>query len=167
MNQQEMRTKYTKLYNYMSESKNPAYMKLFGSVMNEMMDQAIATKPEMAQDWIDKLCSIKWDNYLTPKEAEKIVAGMNPKAPWSREVWRNAMESFGLDVEEEPYYNSCALWVAMNMIYTDSSKTIAMIMGKNMNDVSAEEMVRAIHALAIDKLKDEDGVFNIRTYFGL
>lgn len=151
----------------MSKSGNPTYMKLFGSVMNEMMEWMIANKPDAAQEWMDKLCAIKWDNYLTQKEAEKIVAGMMPKAPWSREVWKNAMDSLGIETEEEPYYNSCALWVAMNMVYTDSSKTIAMIMGKNVNEVSSEQMVRAVYALALDKLKDEDENFNIRAYFKL
>lgn len=68
---------------------------------------------------------------------------------------------------EEPCYNSCALWVAMNMVYSDDIRTIADLMGKAVDDMSAEEMVRATHAFAVNKLKDADGVFNIRKYFGL
>ena len=167
MTQKELTEKYDELYNYMATSKNPSYMMSFGAVMNEMMDWMIQNKPEMAQEWIEKLCSIKWKNYLTQKEAEKIVANMSPKAPWSREVWRSAMDSFGLPVEEKWSYNSCALWVTMNMIYSDSSNTIAKIIGKPINEIPTEQMVKAVHSLAMDKLEDADGVFNIRSYFNL
>ena len=33
--------------------------------------------------------------------------------------------------------------------------------------IPAEELVPAIHALALDVLKDKDGVYDIRAYFGL
>jgi len=40
-------------------------------------------------------------------------------------------------------------------------------MGKTLTEVPAEKMVEAVHSLALDKLKDADHRFNIRTYFGL
>ena len=55
----------------------------------------------------------------------------------------------------------------MNMIYSDDIRTIAEIMRKTLEDMSAEEIVRATHAFAVNKLKDADGVFGIRKYFGL
>lgn len=58
-----------------------------------------------------------------------------------------------------PYYNSFALWTTMNMVYADSSKTIAAIMGKQLAEIPAEQMVKATHAIAIDKLKDADHRF--------
>ena len=162
-----MKEKYTQLYDYMATSSHPSYMKVFGHAMTEMMDWFIANKPEAAEEWICKLESIKWNNYLTPKEAEKVVSAMNPKAPWARDIWKQAMENLGIAIEESPYYNTCALWATMNMIYSDSATTIAGIMGKAVNEVPAEQMVKAVHALAIDKLKDADKRFNIRVYFGL
>lgn len=153
------------LYEYMATSKNPSYMKAFGHVMNEMMEWFITNKAEYAQDWVEKLCSIKWNNYLTQKEAEAIIARMNPKAPWTREVWKTTLDGMGIVTEESPYYNSCALWVAMNMVYSDSANTIASIIGVPLPDVETGELVRAVHGLALDKLRDVDGYFNIREYF--
>jgi len=162
-----MRKKFDELYRYMASSNEVAYMRTFGNVHKEMMMWMIANKPEMAQDYIDKLCAIKWHNYLTPKEAERIVADMIPKAAWSRDQWKQAMDSLGYVTEEEPYYNSCSMWTTMNMIYSDSANSIASIMGMPIQEVTGEQMAKAVHTLALDKLKDKDGVFNIRTYFGL
>lgn len=168
MNTAELKEQYDFLYDYMAASRDPKNMKAFGNVMTEMMDAMLQKMPAEAEEMIQKLEAIRWNNYLTPKEAEQIVNNMRPKAPWSREVWNNAMQQFGIPVEEQPYYNRCALWVAMNMIYTDHAETIAeRILKKPLASIPAEEIVPIIHALAIDLLKDKDGVYNIRTYFGL
>jgi len=167
LTQKEMRERFAMLYDYMATSNNPAYMKVFGGVMKEMMEHEIEHRPETAEEWIEELCSIKWRNYLSQKEAEQIVSAMNPKAPWPRSVWKSAMERLGLVLEEEPYYNSCALWVTMNMVYSDSAQTIADIIGSPLTTIPEERIVKAVHALAIDKLKDSDHVFSIRRYFGL
>jgi hypothetical protein len=167
MTQAEIKDKYTMLYDYMATSQKPEYMKAFGHAMNEMMDWFIINKPEAAQEWVEQLCAIKWHNYLTTKEAEAIVSKMNPKAPWSRDVWNKAMDSFGIPTEESPYYNSCALWVVMNMVYSDSAQTIAKLMEASLAEIPQQQLVKAVHAFALDKLKDTDGVFNVRKYFGL
>lgn len=164
---QELKERYTALYDYMVASRDTNNMKAFGHVMNEMMDWMVDNKSDMAQEWIDKLCAIRWDNYLTQKEAESIWSAMTPKAPWPRETWRNAMRSLGIATEEEPYYNDCALWVEMNKVYSDSAESIAHIKGLPLQDVPSEDMVRATHMLAMDHLKDKDGVYNIRSYFSL
>ena len=78
-----------------------------------------------------------------------------------------AMDNLGIATEEMPCYNSCSLWVLMNAVYSDSSHTIADIMGKPLAEIPAEKMIRAVHALSIDKLKDADKHFNIRSYFGI
>ena len=167
MTAQELRDKYNSLYAYMAASRDPENMKLFGRVMSEMMEWMIVNKADVAEQWIEKLCAIKWDNYLTTAEAEKIVSEMRPAAPWSRSVWRDAMDSLELAKEHEPHYNSCALWVVMNMVYSDSAETIAKLMGGTIDDVDSAEMVKAVHAFAVDKLTDEDGRFDVRHYFGL
>ena len=165
MNANEMREKYAMLYDYMANSNKTKYMKAFGNVMNDMMDWMITNKPELAMNEIEKLESIKWNNYLTTSEADEIVASMIPKAPWSKEAWSSAMDSLGFKKEEEPYYNSCALWTTMNMVYSDSAHTIASIMGKTIDEVPKEAMVKAAYGLAIDKLKDKDSFFSVRDYF--
>ena len=160
MTADEMRKEFNALYNMMADSHNVNFMRVFGQVHKEMMEWMIANKPSVAQEWIDKLSSIRWTNYLTPNEAEKIVSEMKPKAPWSREQWRNAMTQHGFKLEHEPCYNRCALWVAMNMVMSDSSETLQKY-------VSADNLFKMVHDLAIDKLTDEDKKFSIRHYFNL
>lgn len=162
-----MKQKFDELYVMMAQSGNVAYMHAFGNIHKEMMAWMIANKPDLAEEWIEKLCAIRWNNYLTTKEAERIVSGMKPETPWTRDVWRKAMETYGIPTEEAPCYNTCSLWAVMNMIYSDSSATIADIIGLPLQEIPAEQMVRAVHGLAIDKLKDKDGVFNVRKYFEL
>lgn len=166
MTPQELKEQYDFLYDYMAVSRDPNNMKAFGAVMTEMMDWMIANKPAEAEEMIMKLDAIRWDNYLTPKEAETIVAKMQPKAPWSRDVWNNAMDSLSLTKEEQPYYNRCALYVAMNQVYTDHAETIATnILKQPLSQIPTEQIVPIIYALALDLLKDKDKRYNIRKYF--
>lgn len=168
MNSQEMKTAYADLYSYMANSQDPKNMQAFGKVMTEMFMWFADNKPEAAQEWLDKLSAIKWKQYLTQKEAEAIVSKMKPEAPWKRDVWNNAMDSLGLEKEEEPCFNKCALWVEMNKQYSDHAETIANdILKKPLNEIPIEQIVPGIRALALDVLKDKDGVYNIRSYFGL
>lgn len=163
----DMKQEFKELYQLMATSANVNYMKAFGDVHKEMMDWFIANKPDMAKEWIEKLCAIKWKNYLTSKEAEKVFGLMNPKGLWSKDTWKQAMENLGFVTEESPYYNSCALWIEMNKQYSDSAATIAAIKGVSLSEVSMEEMVKATHMLALDMLKDADGKYSIRAHFDL
>ena len=158
MNQQELRNEFYALYDLMANSKKVENMQTFGNVHKEMFEWFVNNKPDAANEWLEKLESIRWRNYLTPKEAERIVANMKPKAPWSRDQWRQAMEQHGFRLEDEPHYNACALWVTMNMIMSDSSGTLEKY-------VESEYIFKLVHDLAVDKLTDEDEVFSIRYYF--
>lgn len=155
-----MKKEFQALYEKMANSHEVSYMRTFGNVHKEMMDWMITNKPELAQEMLDKLEAIKWHNYLTPKEAEKIVANMLPKAPWSKEQWKTAMTQYGYDLGKDPCYNSCALFVTMNMIMSDSSETISKYVEK-------DKLFPFVYDLAVDKLTDKDNVFSIRKYFGL
>lgn len=166
MNTQEQKDRFTGLYDYMAESRDPKNMKTFGRVMIEMMDYLIANKPDIAEEMIDKLEAIKWNQYLTPKEAEKIIANMDPAAPWSRDQWKNAMASLGLPLEDAPYYNHCALWVEMNKMYSDFGDEIAALMDKPLMS-SDKDIITACYKMALKTLRDKDGIYNIRSYFGL
>lgn len=158
MTQEEMKNEFYALYNMMANSNKVENMRTFGNAHKEMMEWFVANKPELAQEWIDKLSAIKWKNYLTQKEADIIVENMKPNAPWSRDQWKSAMKQYGYVMEEEPYYNSCALYVTMNMIMSDSSKTISKYVGEN-------DIFAFVHDMAVDNLKDQDGKFVIREYF--
>lgn len=163
-----MTKEFYALYNMMANSQNPAYMHVFGMATQEMFKWFVANKPDLAQEWLEKLESIRWHQYLSQKEAEKIVDGMVPKAPWKRDVWKQAMTQLELPMEEEPYYNSCALWTEMNKQYSDHAETIARdILKKPLAEIPAEQIVPGIRAMALDLLKDKDHVYNIREYFHL
>ena len=83
-----MKKEFQALYEKMANSNEVAFMRIFGNVHKEMMDWFIANKPELAQEWLDKLQSIKWKNYLTPKEAERMPHGRRSSGGrrWSRRV---------------------------------------------------------------------------------
>lgn len=165
---QEIREHYDMLYDYMVASRDQKNMKIFGRVMTEMLDYLAANKPDVAEEMVQKLEAIRWKQYLTPKEAQAIVDKMQPAAPWSREVWNKAMTSMGIPTEEAPCYNTCALWCEMNKQYSDHAETLAQKVWKQpLASIPVEELVPAIHAFALDVLKDKDGVYDIRAYFGL
>ena len=158
MTQEEMKKEFDALYDMMANSNKVENMHTFGNVHKEMFEWFVANKPELAQEWLDKLESIKWKNYLTPKEAEKIVEGMNPQAPWNRDQWRAAMKEHGYELDKEPYYNRCALWVTMNMKMSDSGETLAKY-------IAGDKLFEAVYHLAVDSLTDKDGRFSVRKYF--
>lgn len=163
---EQMKKQFYELYNVMANSNNVEFMRIFGNVHKEMMHWFIANKPELAEEWLCKLEAIKWKQYLTPKEAEKIVDGMDPNAPWSREAWKQAMDGFSIPTEEAPYYNSCALWTEMNKMYSDFGEEIAALLGKPLVPTD-KDIISACYKMAIKTLKDKDGIYNIRKYFGL
>ena len=167
MNTQELKDRYSTLYAEMAASGNPKNMEVFGHVMTEMMDVMLQKMPDAAEDMIDKMESIHWRQYLTPKEAEAIVAKMNPQAPWPRDAWQKAMEKLSLPIEEQPAYNRCALWVEMNKQYSDHGESVASLLGQPLAAIPAETIVPAMHKMALDLLKDKDGVYDIRHYFNL
>lgn len=162
---EDISDRFLKLYEQMSVSADVKHMRLFGSVMKDMFAWFVSYKPEAAENWLEKLESIKWKNYLTKLEAEEIVSKMSPKCPWRHDVWVNAMNSYELTMEEMPFYNSYSLWVVMCMIYSDSSGSIRSIMKMGGESSQERDFVTAVHLLAVDKLKDADGVFDVRRYF--
>lgn len=168
MTAQEMKEQYHLLYDYMAQSRDPRNMKAFGHVMTEMMDLMVQKMPSDAEEMIQKLEAIRWKQYLTPKEAEAIVSNMVPSAPWKRDAWQKAMADLGLQTEEPPYYNACAIWTEMNKQYSDHGETLARTVWKKpLAAIPAEDIVPVIYSLAVDLLKDRDGVYDIRAYFSL
>lgn len=165
MEQKDMINKFDRLYSKLTSSGNTKYMHIFGNTMRCMIVDTIERKPEVAKEYLDKLEAIDWCNYLSRKEAVAIVESMEPKGGWDIQEWKKYMESQGMQEEYSPYFNKWALYTAMNMVYSDSSNTIARIMGKSLEEISKEELFTAVYLLALDKLEDKDGMFDIRTYF--
>lgn len=151
--------KFDELYAKMAQSKDVQDMHLFGKVMREAMTYVSEHAPAKADELLEELCAICWDNYLTRKEAEEIVSMMSPAPKWTRDHIKRGLEAKGLALAEEPYYNECALITTISMIASDSGETLA----KYVSDES--QMLELCYHLALDKLKDKDKVFNIRKYF--
>jgi hypothetical protein len=101
-----------------------------------------------------------WKHIALYEEYMKIVAGMIPRASWTREQWQSVMNQHSHKLEDEPCYNRCALWVTMNMVMSDSKDTLEKYVDKN-------NIFEMVYDLAVDKLCDEDKMFNIRNYFNV
>ena len=69
----------------------------------------------------------------------------------------------GLPFEEKPYYNWPALWLTMNMIYSDYAEVIAEAVGEK----NADKIGETSYKMAVKKLKDKDRPNFIREYFEL
>lgn len=166
MTKEEIKEKFKSLYDYMSVSNEPKYMMLFGEVMCEMMDMTIESHTSLAEELIDKLESIMWNQYLSKTEATKIVSNMEPKAPWSYDQWLKAMQDLGLEYKRDKVFNCYALWTTMCMVYSDDGKTIASLMGIDYSSAASNpEFIKAVHQFAMNKMLDVDGKFDLRHYF--
>lgn len=166
MEAQELKQRFESLYNTMVNSHEPKYMSIFGETMKVMMDDIISMKLELAQEYIERLSAIKWFNFLTKKEAIHIVSNMNPAAMWGASEWQQVIAENDVPMEDSPYYNDYALFVAMNQVISDHGKTIAHIKGvDSVKEIEPNELVRYAYEMAIDLLKDKDGVYDIREYF--
>lgn len=157
-----MKEKFEMLYNYMSASNEPKYMMLFGEVMKEMMDWMIQNKPDAANNWIETLCAIKWEQYLTRAEATKVFNALIPKGAWQYDTWRRAMEELGLEIEREYVFNCYALWLVMNAIHSDDGADIAGLLGIEPTDVTNARYIKTIHKFAVNRLTDSDGFYSAR-----
>ena len=167
MDKSEMKQRWEELYGILESSKDPNVMILFGEIMKVMMERSINYDQMFAEKMLEKLCAIKWKNYVTGEEADAVVAKMDPQPGWTREQWVKLMERLGLPLEEAPYYNKWAAYLTMCMKVSDSRTSIARLMGKLPTELTEEELATGAHLLAMDVLKDKDGVFDLRRYFRL
>lgn len=166
MEAKEMQEQYMSLYNMMATSNNVKYMHTFGDTSKKMFDWLVENKPEVASEFLGQLESIKWHNYLTKAEVNSIISKMSPSAPWDEKTWKTMMTSIGLDTCCEPFYNEHALYIAMCQVYSDHANTMAKILGKNtIEEIEPHETLKHMYCLALDLLKDKDGVYDIRKYF--
>ena len=166
MEQKDIMQEFDELYKKMATSGNPKYMNIFGNIMKRMMSDMAELKPELAKEYIDRLCSINWDNYLTKKEAINIVSLMNPKSTWTMQDWIDCMENEGLCMEESPYYNDYALYVVMNQVISDHGDSLSCMLDKeSLSEIDSKEITKIAYKFALDLLKDEDKRYNVREYF--
>lgn len=162
-----MKEEFKSLYDYIIHSKDEEKMHVLGRVTKDMMCKVIDNFPQQAREYLDVLESVKWHNYVTSKESERIVEDMTPQPAFTRHIWNNMMSQHGFTLCEEPYYNEHALYVSMCMVSSDSGETISNEIKSFGANAGADVLFKFIYKLALDKLKDKDKKFNIRTYFNL
>lgn len=171
MSKEQMMERYDELYHKMKNSKDVKNMKAFGDAMTWFFKEMTKVHPDMAEKFLSHIECIEWDNYLSMDEAKnigmRIVNQDGTKGfHWNHEVFTKAVESLGGIVEEKPYYNSYALCVVSNMVYSDHAQSIAEDMGyKKISEVPNEKMALSCYKKAVEKLKDVDGGFHVRKYF--
>ncbi|MEG1442402.1 MAG: hypothetical protein RSC29_07035 [Oscillospiraceae bacterium] len=140
-------------------------MKIFGEHYKKMAHYIYENSPEYFEDWEETLEACidgkDWKQFLTSKEAVKIMSEMNPRAVWTIEDIKNACIELGVLFEKIPTWNLPALAVTMNMEYSDHEKSNAMLA------MDLEKLTKLIYMRAVEKLEDADDKYGVRKYFGL
>lgn len=171
MTTEKMIERYDELYHKMKSSKNVKNMEAFGDAMTHAFKEMAKAHPDMAERFLSHISCIEWDNYLSQEEAmnisKRIINQDNSRGfHWTHDTFINAVKKLGGIPEEKPYYNSYALCVTANVIYSDHAKSIALDMKYNSpGAVPNDEMALSCYRKAVEKLKDIDGGFSVRKYF--
>lgn len=170
MNKEERYQQFLDRYERIISSGDTSKMQPLGEMVKRVMKWLINYEPEIATAALsilngeeDKECH----NYLSAREADEIVSEMEPQPQWSLHHILDMLRSAGYATEETPHYNNYALAATMCMILSDSGETLKNELGSDIRPAKADEILRLVYKLAIDKLKDKDGKFNIRKYFDL
>jgi hypothetical protein len=145
-------------------------MELLGDMVKRVMRWLITYEPEIAVaalSILDGEEDKEYNNCLSGHEASEIVSQMDPQPQWSLHQVLDMLKSAGYATDEPPYFNNNALATTMCMILSDSGETLKNELGSDIRPAKADEILRLVYKLAIDKLKDKDGKFNIRKYFDL
>jgi len=157
-------------YDEIIKSGDEKQMERLGEMVRRTMRWMFTYEPDLAEQAmriIDDNWSKGFENSLTESEAEYIVIQMDPKPEWSIQQILDMLQSAGLKDYEAPYYNAFALATTMSMILSDSGQTLKDELGSDIRPAKADEILRIVYRLAVDKLKDKDKKFNVRKYFGL
>lgn len=172
----ELKTQYDKLYATMSGSKDVNKMKHFGAAFTRMFYKAADSYPDLAASTLEFLAGMDYYNFVTVNEATAVASKFvnddthlsgasepTKGAHWSMDTLKSFLASKELPLEEKPYYNYPALWLTVNMIYSDFADALVKITGSKDN----EHIATSVYMLAVKKLKDRDRPSFIREYFHL
>lgn len=175
-NAQELRDNFEQLYEAMANSADVSKMKHFGKGFKMMFGKIANSDTKLAIATLEYLAAMEYNNYVTAEEAAAIasrfinddttVTGSNTPsngAHWSIDTAKSFLTSRGIPLEEKPFYNWPALWLTMNMEYSDYADALVELMG----DKNGEKIATACYKMAIKKLKDRDRPHFIREYFEL
>ena len=149
---------------------NSGDMTRLGEMVQRVMRWLVAYEPDIAIQAIailDGKENQECRNYLSGHEASEIVRQMEPQPQWPLRQVLDMLGNAGYATDDPPYFNNYALATTMCMILSDSGQTLQRIIGSPSHPATNEELLASVYQLAIDKLKDKDGKFNIRKYFDL
>lgn len=176
MTAQELKDLFQRCYDEVVESKDPAKMRILGGVTLRMYNKMADAHPDIAQRELEAMMAIGFYNYVTMAEATEIAARFvnddravtgsaepSKGAHWSMGTAKDFLTSKNIPLEDKPYYNWPALWVTMNMIYSDFADELVELIGAK----DGEKIAVASYKMAIKKLKDLDRQHFIREYFEL
>ena len=171
-----MKDSFQSLMGTAVEARDPAKMQILASSYTMLFGEVAEAHPDLAMAILGMLAPIEYHNYLTLEEAtaiaskfinaDRVVSGASEYSQgphWGMDVLKSFLTSRNLPVEEKPYYNWPALWVTVNMIYSDYADTLAELLGSKDN----ERLATASYKMALRKLKDPDRPQLIRDYFDL
>ena len=160
---------FLSIYDSIINSEDASKMERLGEMVKRVMHWMFTYEPEVAQQAVALLPKVEHEqpkNHLTRDEAVRIVSQMDPKPEWDMEQIAMMLHDARFTMSEPPYYDQWSLLVTMSMILSDSGNTLKSEIGSEIRPAKADEILRLVYRLAIDKLKDKDGKFNIRRYFG-
>ena len=165
METKDIMERFDEVYDNMVASKDVKKMHELGKAFCWLMSQVSASNPKHSREVVEKLEASAWNNYLSENEADEIVSQFVNQdgakgAKWSYSQFVQLVERIDGVIEDKPYYNKYALWVTVNMIYSDHYRALRDFVGE-------EEIPKAIYRLSVEKLHDPDRPCFIRPYFGL
>lgn len=149
----------------MASSTDVEKMHTFGQAEQWAFAKVLETNEEFARKWVEKLESTEWLNYITRDEADSILGTMvnqdgTKGYHWDYNTTAENIKHLGGDISDEPYYNCYAMWVTVNMIYSDHIVSLSEV-------VDEEHLFPLIYKMAVEKLKDRDRRRFIRKYYDL
>lgn len=176
MSAQDFKRDFAKLYSTMESSNDVSKMKHFGVAFTQMFNQVADKYPDLAAATLEFLTGMDYYNFVTMNEALSVASKFinddthlsgasepTKGAHWSMDTLKSFLASKELPLEEMPYYNYPAMWLTVNMIYSDFADALVKITGSKDN----EQIATSVYMLAVKKLKDRDRPSFIREYFHL
>ena len=173
---QEMIKRYSELYAIMENSGDVSKMQIYGGALSQLFARVAEINPELAENTLNLLSAIEFNNFASEAEAsavaakflnaDKVITGAaeESKGPhWRMDEMKAFLQSRNLPVEEKPYYNWPALWLTVNMIYSDYADTLVEVLGTK----DSEKLATTCYKLALRKLKDPDRPSFLREYFNI
>ena len=176
MNAREMKDLFQSYMRMAVEAKDPAKMQVLADTYTELFEKVAESHPDLATATLAMMAPIEYNNYVSPEEAmavaskfinsDRMVSGATEPthgAHWSMDILKSFLNSRNIPLEEKPYYNWPALWLTVNMIWSDYADTLSELLGTKDND----RLAVASYKMAVKKLKDLDRPSFIRHYFSL